>query len=255
MRSSLRPLLAALSLGFVVSVGAQAAPVQETPTGAKAPAKVSLFRSVRPEAAIVVTKHPLGADIVDVTIVRADYPLSDLKAACERVGELTGSAVRGLSVTTSNPSSPNAFPKASFATNGLVVDEDPQIRMAPLLRAFGYAKTPLKNLAIIYSGYVPNSTTMRRYADEAGTLRLEGQRLPNGVEYRTSLAGTLPESGVVLPGPKGSAMATTLVATPTKPSDPTLPIVLTVGALALGGLVYSLLLRPRSGAARRPKGR
>ncbi|RYG28950.1 hypothetical protein EON81_27615, partial [bacterium] len=185
MRRPFRPSigLACLTLATLATAQSSADPSTTRP--------VSLFQTVRPQASIVVTKHSLGADLVEVTLVRGDYPLADLKAACERVGELTGYPPRGLNVTTTNPSSPNAFPKATFATNGLIVDEDPQLRLAPLIRAFGFARTPLRSLAIIYGDYTPNAKTVRRYADETGTLRLEAQRLPGGVEYRTVIDPTL----------------------------------------------------------------
>lgn len=245
MRFTPRSHLALLAAGLV-SVGAAQTPAVK---------RDSLFQTVRPDATVVISEHPTGADLVEITVRRGDHPLPDLRAACERVGELTGVPVRGLVVTSTNPASPNGFPKATFATDGLVLPEDPRLRMTPILRAFGFGRTPLKNLALIYSDHVANAKTVRRYADEPGTLQIEAQRLPNGVEYRTTLSPTLKEEGVVLPGPKGSIETKRLAGKAATPSDYTLPVVLVVGALAAGGLVYSLLLRPRSGAARRPSGR
>lgn len=217
----------------------------------------SLFRTVRPDATVVVTEHPTGADLVEITVRRGDHTPRDLTAACERIGALTGVPPRGLNVAKTNPASPDGAPrvtyaKATFATDGLIVPGDPRLRMEPILRGLGFGPTPLKNLALIYGGHAPDSKTVRRFANEAGTLRLEAQRLPGGVEYRTTLAPSLREADVILPGAKGTYQAKPGAPAATPATDWTLPAVLGVGALAAGALVYSLLLRPRAGS---PKGR
>lgn len=245
MRLCARLLLAPFALGLATLLQAQGGTKRQE----------SLFRTLRLDATVVVSEHPTGADLVEITVRRGDHPLEDLRAACGRVGELTGVPVRGLVVTSTNPASPNGFPKATFATDGLIVREDPRLRFAPLMRAFGFGRTPLKNLALLYTGHVPDSKTIRNYPNKDFTLRIEGQRLPGGVEYRTYLSPTLKEEAVVLPGPKDSLPVKPAPIVRSERADYTLPIVLGIGALAAGGLVYSLLLRPRSGAARRPLGR
>ena len=256
----MRPLIALAVSSLVLSGLTVGAVAQANPSDPVPAPSESLFRSLRLDATIVVSEHPTGADLVEITVRRGDHPLADLRKACERVGELTGDPVRGLVVTSTNPTSPNGFPKATFATNGLITPDEPRLRLEPIMRAFGFGRTPLRNLAIIYSGQIANRNTLQRWSDEPYTLRVEAQRLPRGAgfpggtEYRTMIAATLGEAQVVLPGAKGTPSVVPRANAP-EPRDFTLPIVLGIGALAAGGLVYSLLLRPRPGTPRRPAGR
>ena len=256
------PGLGALALvGTLLLIAASEAqtPTPTPPTrGAPAPMRVPpLFLSTKPEATVVISRHPTGADLVTVTVLAARYPPDSLTKACERVGELTGTPIRGLVVTNTNPATNEGFARASFATNGLISDDLPHLRLTPVLRAFGYAPNPLKTLAILYVGEQAGADTLRTWAipkgePYAGQIRLAAQRLPpgpgaegGGVEYRT-LLGELPESAVVLPGAPSAAKPP--VAKPAPPgADPTLIVVGVVGVLAAGALVYAVVARPRSG--------
>ncbi len=263
-------LPAALALAAALSP-AQGNPAQDNPSqgnGSPSPAPrpeplPPLFLAAAPEATVVVTRHPTGADLVEVTVVRADYPPDALRRACERVGELTGVPVRGLTVGNTNPLSGKGFPKATFATNGLVADAPPRFRLEPVLRAFGFSASPLKALAIIYNGERADASVLRTFATPAahgrpaGALRVAAQRLPpgpgspaGGVEYRTLLTDAR-ESDVVLPGPRAAGARPAPSAPPAAP-DNTLPIVGAVGALAAGGLVYALVARPRPDPRAKP---
>lgn len=215
-----------------------------------------LFLSAKPEATVVIQRHPTGADLVEVTVVDAKYPPDSLRRACERVGEIAGTPVRGLVVTNTNPATNEGFPKATFATNGLIADAAPRLRLEPVLRAFGYAPTPLKTLALIYLGERAGEGTLQTWSipdgPYRGQIRLAAQRLPpgpkgiGGIEYRT-LLGTLPESAVVLPGARTAEKAPLAKPVPPSGVDPVLIGVGILGVIAAGALVYAVAARPRSG--------
>ena len=201
----------------------------------------SLFQSVRPEAMIVLRKHSTGADLVEVSVVAPDYPAEVLQTSAERVGSLTGTPVRGLAL-----SQTNGFLRVSFATNGLIgnsADPEGRFHLVPLIRAFGFAKVPIRSLAVLYESQPADRTTIRRYRNDQDTLRIEAQRLPGGVEYRTWIAPSLSESQVTLPGGRGVTPAPAIE--PSRRTDWTLPAAIGGGAAAAGLLVYLLVPRGR----------
>ena len=245
---------AAVSLSLLLALAGGASAQTDGRTGGRRTA--SLFATVKPQATVVITKHPTGADLVSVTVLDEVYPVPDLKAACERVGALTGVPARGLAVSVAG-----GFYKATFATGGLIAPgERPRLRLAPVVRAFGFGASPLRSLAVIYGGESADATTVRRYANAAGTFRVEAQRLPpvpgsgpesrGGVEYRTVVREGLRETDVREPE---AELRKPAPPAPKRPTDYTLPIVLGLGAVAAGLLVFALLLKPRGGSIRAGK--
>lgn len=209
----------------------------------------------RPDATIVVREHSLGADMVEVTMSRADYPSDLLLRQMEDLGKRVGSAPRGLVVgqVQVDPGNPQLkFVKAKFAIDGLIDRPAGVLRLEPIIRAFAGSPEPYTNwsLLVLFDGERPGAGTIRRH--ESATVVGEGRvnASPPMIEYAIRLKSQDPAK-IDFPekAPERSA--------PAKPSEEaTGTPVLFWGAVALAGLaagalVYLALLRGGPGNPKR----
>src|SRR5580700_4692510 len=77
----------------------------------------SLFNSTAPDVTITIKKHPMGADLIEITMKAAGYPLKLLEDQIKSLGAYLHSDPRGLSVEDYllDPSNPNStFSRANF---------------------------------------------------------------------------------------------------------------------------------------------
>lgn len=216
--------------------------------GAQQPQK-TLFETVRQQVAIVVRKHPTGADLVEITMLESGYPADLLKRQIEELGVQLKSAPRGLQLyNRSIPTDGKAmnFLKATFAIDGIIDRTKSALRIQPIVRAFAGAPEPhtIKGISIMFDGEQATSKTLRRLENDPNVeLQAIAIRQPLGLEYRVKLisqdpaAITVPDSLDDSPGKNGaSPQAKNGV-------DWTLWSLLGVAALAVGALVYFVLLR------------
>ena len=102
----------------------------------------SLFESQVPDATITIKKHPLGADMVEVTMTASGYPPELLKSQIQHLGKYLHSDPRGLQVYdyVLDPSNPNThFTKAQFAVDGVILRQLGSVRLNPFAQAFAGA--------------------------------------------------------------------------------------------------------------------
>src|SRR5690349_17446165 len=123
----MRLLLSALTLCAVSTALAQ--------TLAPAPSDSS-FPAVRPDVVIYVKGHWTGNNLVEITMVDANYPPETLKKQVADLCERLGHPASGLAVTpyTMGESAKLKFLQATFGTAGLTDDEG-NANLTPLIQA------------------------------------------------------------------------------------------------------------------------
>lgn len=209
-----------------------------------------LFLKVRTDVAIIVRKHPLGADMVDITMRDPNYPKELLTSQVEEMCRLLGTPARGLAVTVQSvaPGAQFTFVKANFATNGIILANG-DLHIEPILKAFAGAPAPytIQGISLAFPGFVPSKKTLQRY-DQPGMMEAEGRYTDQpaalkGLEYRVQLL-TQDPSKISFPDEYGQSEAAATVPRASENSSRTwLFAIVIVAAIAVGALVYFAMLR------------
>lgn len=228
------------------------------PVGVSAQPEAPLLQS-RPDVLIRVRKSSVGADYVEVHMVREDYPRELLEAQCVRIAEELKAGLRGLvvgerSLGDDPESRAGRIVYASFATDGVIL-ESGVLRLLPFARAFAGAAKPntIKTLAVVFEGVAPTPGVTLQAADTpSATVRAQFDPSLPQVEYRVSLKVqdpaqiSFPESAESQPS--GSPV----------PSTEGIPLE-TLALVAAGGVLAGLLvyfaLRPGRQRGRQPESR
>ncbi|HLO98538.1 MAG TPA: hypothetical protein VK171_08080 [Fimbriimonas sp.] len=207
-------------------------------------AQSSFFTSVRPQASIVIKKHSTGADMVEVTVLGSDYPVTVLVAKLDSLGKILGAGIRGLETSQVE----GAFLKATFATNGLVTPEAPKVNLKAVAQMFAFGDRPIKEFTVFYDGLKPDPAIPSKWFAPKDVWLFEGQvsAQPRGIEYRVKVNTTnvdeikMPDEGDR--NPKNEQVPEK------KQGNIYVLIGIIAGAVGVGLLVYSALLRPRNSA-------
>lgn len=205
----------------------------------------------KPDAIITVREHPLGAELVQVTMIRGDYPKELLVKQCKEVAALLQSDIRGLSVanTSLGPKPEMSFLRANFAVDNMISGEN--IRLEPFLKAFAGAPEPytVRGIKVLLQGVKAGPKRVQKLS-LPGILEAEGvaSSAPPGLEYQFTLLTqdpntlTFPERyEAAKPSPKTDSKATQ-----TGPDIKLLIGLFIIAGLALGALVYFALTRTSS---------
>jgi hypothetical protein len=209
-----------------------------------------LFTSLKTQITIRVSKHPTGADLVEITALDPNYPAETLRAQAEKICSEIGSTTRGLQVYKMSLGSGDlTFLKATFGTIGIL--NGPQgIKLQPLARAFAGGTGPslVEGIDVIASGVTPLPDTLGRWDSKEVIV----QGLPPAgtvLEYRIKLLSQDPKAIVIpdLSNPQAQNAASRGIQS--GPSRWIIWILVVIGALAVGAIVYNLALRssPRTG--------
>ncbi|MBX3118990.1 MAG: hypothetical protein KF784_07985 [Fimbriimonadaceae bacterium] len=202
---------------------------------------------------VVVTEHPLTADMVEITALDPNYPPDLLRQQIDTLGQLLKSTPRGLTVGYAeiDPTNPALrFLKARFAVDGLIERSVGELRIEPILKAFAGAPAPytLKGITILFDGEAPNENTVKRYdlpdafLSQAIIVPSPSQEGAPGIEYSVKYLTQDPNK-ITYPNrrvePKSSD-------TPSEPAGllPTYVwIAIFMAGLSAGALVYLALAK------------
>ncbi len=198
------------------------------------------FGSVKPEAAIVVKKHSMGSDLVEITFQGADYPQSAINDKMTRLGQALGNEPRNVSSAIGDQ-----VVKTSFAVVGLITDQNPKVNIAALALAFGFGERPIRSFSVFFVDLVPDANTPNKWFAPHDAWMMEGVSMssPKGLDYRVQVNSSDPNE-IYMPD-KGTS--TKIPGKPGKSGGPNIFLLggTIGGAIAIGLLVYSALLRPR----------
>lgn len=221
--------------------------------------QTSLFDTVKPDVIVLVRQHQTtGADLVQITLVKPDFPKETLRAQIEAIGRELGVAPRGVAIVPHVVGGPKkmTFLRAEFAVDGLIERDLSALRVEPILKAFAGVPEPntIHGINIVFDGEAPSKKTLETY-QIPDVLRAEGRFMPvpRGIEYRIELlsqdpnAITFPEKFEVA---NEKPPQTTSVPTDNRV---VLIVLFVIAGLALGALVYFAMLRggPRKPTTRR----
>lgn len=208
----------------------------------------------RPDATVVIREHATGADMVEITMSRADYPTELLREQMEFLGSELNSMPRGLVVQKIGLDSTNKelqFVKARFAVDGILDRAGHRLNIQPLLRAFAGSPEPytVKNMLIIFDGEKPSARTVKRHVSDAVDAEANFVSAPAEIEYHITLKSQ-DRSKIIFPDHAPEQKLGTKPSV--KGSSPSILFYGAIGiaALAVGALVYLTLLRARRPARR-----
>lgn len=198
------------------------------------------YGSVKPEATIVVKKHSMGSDLVEITFQGADYPQSAINDKMTRLGQALGNEPRNVASAVGDQ-----VVKTSFAVVGLITDQNPKVNIAALALAFGFGERPIRSFSVFFVDLVPDANTPKKWFAPHDAWMMEGVSMssPKGLDYRVQINSNdpneiyMPDSGTPTksPGkPESSGRSNIFILGG-----------IILGAIAIGLLVYSALLRPR----------
>lgn len=207
-------------------------------------AQGSIFKSVRPEATVVVRKHNTGADLVEVTVLDPKYLEADLREKVLALGKSLQSDPRGLVIFAQDAGVAGSFLKAKFAVDGLIRGGVERFALANVIQAFAFGNKPLKQLSVIFDAESPDANTVSRYKGPKDAFQLEAISTtnPKGIEYRVVVSTDDPS---VIRIPVRGEKAPEPVVAKTSNMDPLTIALIIVGAIAAGLLVYSVARRSR----------
>ncbi len=193
---------------------------------------------------ILVRKHQMGADMVQVTMLKGDYPSELLRQQILLMPSYGTTPPRGLEIFGGAPA--KTLRQAMFAVDGLLKPDTGEINFEAIVKPFLGAPEPftVDTMILVVEGMpaVPNTTLVEHATD---TVVLKGVPLgSDSIEYRISVASQDPEQvkiptkyqpvdkpGAPTQGSSGSSRQLTFIG------------IGVAGVIAAGALVYSLTRR------------
>jgi hypothetical protein len=210
------------------------------------PAQGSLFDTVKPDVLVIVREHKTGADLVQITLVKSDYPKELLRQQINTLGAELGSDPRGVSIIKKEIGAGQSFLRAEFGVDGLIERDLPALRLEPIIRAFAGAEgeNEIHGINVMLDDIVPVQATVLKW-DIPDVLKSEARFIPvpRGIEYRIQLLSQDPAK-ITFPEKIQKSNETTPDTT-SEPRDNRVLIIslFCIVGLALGALVYFAMLR------------
>ena len=208
-----------------------------------------IFKSVRPEATIVVRKHNTGADLVEVTLLDPKYLDADLRQKIETLGSLIGSVPRGTTIFHQDSGISGSFLKGKFAVDGLIHGGIDRFALAPIIKAFAFGEKPVRQFSVIFDNETPDSNLLRRFKAPGDSFMFEAisTSMPTGIEYRVIVSTN--DANLIHIPVKGEKVVAAVKQSSSN-IDPLVVVLVLAGSIATGLLVYSVArgsrLRARS---------
>lgn len=207
-----------------------------------------LFRTVRPQLMITIRRDPNGsaADLLELKSTDADYPPLQLQQQILKLGESLNSQPRGLSFERHAVAANMSSVRATCAIDNVIDRKTGQFHLTEIARAFagGEAGHQVTGLSLSFLGERPGKKTLLAFGTEADGVQVQGDYNATfgSIEYRVKLNSQDPARISIPEGGEQNA--------PQRPSsdgrnsvDWSLWGLIAIAAIAVGALVYSLLIR------------
>ncbi len=208
---------------------------------------------VPPQITIVVKEHPATPDLIEITMLDPNYPQDRLREQILKIGEMTGTGVRGLNIrqVQFDTKVPQGFIKANFATDHIIDRVGGTLNLGSLVEPFLGSPEPfeIRSFMITFDGEVPGAKTLRVFADRYVAVKAENIESPPAIDYRVVVFSQDPEQVNIPLEPSQAQPADD--AEPVEVRRLPLPLLISlivIAGLAAGALVYFALLKtPRAG--------
>jgi hypothetical protein len=192
-----------------------------------------------------VKEHPTGAEDVEVTVLDGRYPETLLRSQMDELGRRLGTPPRGLIVYRDDVAPEISFLKATFAVTGLIDRPRGILHLEPIVQAFAGAPAPftVNGLDVLFENETPNTHTVKAWqGDSAEVEALFQQGAVPMIEYRVKLL-TQDRDKISIPSEPTAEAPKVEPPQPKSHSDVLMIVLIAVAALAVGALVYSVLLK------------
>ncbi len=211
---------------------------------------VNLFQTARPQILLTIRRDPNGsrADLLEARTIDKSYPEEQLKFQILKLGQLLNSEPRGLVVGRSSITGSDASMttiKAACAIDEIIDRQGRGFHLTEIARAFaGYSEPHIvKALSVQFVGETPGKQTLLEFGTENSPVQVQGiyDETFKTVEYRIKMNTQNPEEISIPEGfeQKPPARPSTEAG---KGTDWKIWGLIAVAAIALGALVYSLLI-------------
>lgn len=198
----------------------------------------NFYKTAKLEASIVVKKHTMGAELVEITVLGANYPQDALAEKLATLGQELKTSPWGIQYS----SEAGQFIKVGFACKGLITADVPKFNIAALARSMAFGQRPIKCFSVFFEGYKPDAATPGGWIQKTWKFDSLFTSNPFGIEYRIQVDTDNPADIFIGGNPKKETTP------PAEPKNQSTFFVfggIIIGAIAIGLLVYSALLRPR----------
>lgn len=181
----MRFLMACLAVASITSAIAQTS---------TAPAQTAL--AIHPDVVVFLRHHTTGADVVEISMVDADYPAALLTKQVDDLCSRLKVDPIGLQVYTDQLVAGNPklqFLHATFATAG-ITGNDGSINLTPLIQAFAGVPAPhtVKGMNVIVDDFTPTAKTIKDYPGPGAIVQGRVDSNPPDVEYQIQLLSQNP---------------------------------------------------------------
>ncbi|MBL8060070.1 MAG: hypothetical protein JNK63_05055 [Chthonomonas sp.] len=145
---------------------------------------------MRPDASVVI-KQDSGSELVNISMLDPNYPVSLLQQQIGNLGSEVGVPARGIMVFAQQygESESQRIVKAQFAVNGLMNRVRGEVNLQAVVRMFAGAPSPytVNVVQVILDGETPQERTLRTYSNEGVVVSGTSNSNPNTIEYLIQL--------------------------------------------------------------------
>lgn len=210
---------------------------------------VNLFQTVRPQVLLTIRRDPNGsrADLLEARTIDPKYPAEQLRSQILELGRQLNSEPRGLVVGRSSISGDESMTtiKASCAIDEIINRQGRGFHLTEISRAFvGYEEpNRVTGLSVQFVGETPTNTTLLEYGGPQKPVQLQAifDETFRTIEYRIKLNTQVPAEIWIPDGHEQKAVEVPSTQAD-KGIDWTIWGLIAVAGIALGALVYSLLV-------------
>lgn len=235
LRAVLRAFLLALAVAGAVGLAGAAG---EDPD--------DRVRTVEPQVVVAIEHVDGTGDVVQLHYKGGVYDEPSLKAAIDRLADLSGAAVTNYQFIPG--ATADELSKAFFVAQNLIDVPSGDIRLQPVVRAFMKgAKGKVESLSVRILGVEPNPySTLASYKSDAVALKAFVDKANPGIEYRILVMADDPAQVDIPPRHIPDEMVSQTFDEPKKDKTPMLLGLIMLAGASAGALVYFLLLGKRS---------
>ncbi len=209
-----------------------------------------LFSAMKPDVTVVVQKHSLGADLVEVTYLASNFPVEAAQRQIDALGKYLNVAPRGVAakrVMLGSVDSGSVL-RCNFAVDGLINATSGELNLEPIIRSFAGVPEPhtIHGLMLTFIGVSASPQAIQHYFAPDDSLAIEGRADDDrfGIEYRVWLGTQNPMNLHVATSEQDTPKVQAKI--PKKSNDWVAWTILLIASIAAGALVYSLTLSRRT---------
>ncbi|OJU64948.1 MAG: hypothetical protein BGO01_14635 [Armatimonadetes bacterium 55-13] len=214
---------------------------------------VDLFKTVRPQVILSVKRDPNGsqADLIEAQTIDGNYPPEQLKAQILELGRQLNCDPRGLTVFRHSVSEDGSMTsiKATCAIDNVIDRRTGSFHLTEIVRAFTGFPEPhrVSGLSLSFLNEAPRKNTILTFGQESGPVMLQADLNPTfkSIDYRIKINTDKPDEISIPEGPEQNKPINTS-SDDRNSVDWSLWGLIGVAAIAVGALVYSLLIRTTS---------